>query len=230
MRPFVISAIAALVTMSSAHAEPPRPVVVELFTSQGCSSCPPADAVLRELSDQRADVLPLAFHVTYWNNLGWRDPFSFDEATQRQRRYASEKGLGSVYTPQMVVDGGAEFVGSDRETALAAIHAAQAQALRSVPVRAERDLDQVKVQIGAGAGSATVLLIGYDPRHQTPVGRGENSGRTLTEANIVRAMVPAGEWRGQALTLHQTAPAGERLAVLLQSADGRILGAARATE
>ena len=90
-----------------------RPVVVELFTSQGCSSCPPANAYLNELSKSRADVLPLAFHVTYWDNLGWKDPFSLEAATSRQDRYGRRFGDGS-YTPEIVVDGAKGLVGSHR--------------------------------------------------------------------------------------------------------------------
>ena len=89
-------------------------IVVDLFTSQGCSSCPPADALLVELARDRPDVLPLAFHVTHWNNLGWQAPFSFAGAADRQRRYAVTLGLDTIYTPQMVVDGRTDVVGSDR--------------------------------------------------------------------------------------------------------------------
>lgn len=115
-----------------------RPIVVELFTSQGCSSCPPADALLNELSKGRRDVLPLAFHVTYWDNLGWKDSFSLQAATQRQGRYGQRFGDGS-YTPEIVVDGAAGMVGSrrgdvgsaiekakrDNRTAAAAVHISQ---------------------------------------------------------------------------------------------------------
>src|ERR1700749_4017435 len=97
-----------------------RPVVVELFTSQGCSSCPPANAYLNELSRNRRDILPLAFHVTYWDRLGWKDPFSLEAATARQDVYGHRFGDGS-YTPEMVVDGGVGLVGSRRDEVNAAI-------------------------------------------------------------------------------------------------------------
>ena len=97
---------------------------MELFTSQGCSSCPPADAFLTDLAHQRHDVLPLAFHVTYWDSLGWKDPYSLDAATDRQREYARHLGDDGVYTPQMVVDGTTGFVGSDRALGLKVIAAA----------------------------------------------------------------------------------------------------------
>src|SRR5438132_1544027 len=113
---------AALSPTAAVAAE--RPVVVELFTSQGCSSCPPANAYLNELSKSRADVLPLAFHVTYWDNLGWKDPFSLGAATARQDRYGHRFGDGS-YTPEIVVDGGIGLVGSRRPDVGTAIEKAK---------------------------------------------------------------------------------------------------------
>ncbi|MBI0329293.1 DUF1223 domain-containing protein [Burkholderia plantarii] len=220
---------AAIFFASQAMAAAPRPVVVELFTSQGCSSCPPADRFLSELGDTRADVLPLAFHVTYWNQLGWKDPYSFDGATQRQARYGERFRDGS-YTPEMVVDGAAAVVGSDRGAAEAAIDRAKRAGVTAAAVSASRGGDAVAVSIGAGAGQARVLLVGYDARRATPVGRGENAGRTLIESNIVRGVMPIGEWNGAALTLHAAPVEGERLAVLLEAPDGRIVGAARVAD
>jgi hypothetical protein len=210
-----------------------RPVVVELFTSEGCSSCPPADALLRELSRTRADVLPLAFHVTYWNNLGWRDPFSFDGATARQRAYAAALP-SEVYTPQLVVDGRSDVVGSDRASTTAAIRRAAAGVTAPVPVSVHRDGAEIVIELGAGQvaagqGVATVFLVGYDPEHTTPVGRGENGGRTLVEANIVRSFENVATWRGTQATIRHPLPAGAKVAVIVQAADGHILGAARAT-
>jgi hypothetical protein len=203
-----------------------RPVVVELFTSEGCSSCPPADAYLSELSKSREDVLPLAFHVTYWNNLGWKDPYSLEAATQRQAAYGSRFGDGS-YTPEMVVDGQKSFVGSDRSAGESAIQAAQASDKASVAVKGARTGDTLSIEVGAGAGSGQVLLVGYDREHTTAVGRGENSGRSLKEANIVRSIEPIGQWTGAALTLNPAVPSGEQAAVLIQAPDGSIIGAAR---
>src|ERR1700712_5072211 len=168
-------------------------VVVELFTSQGCSSCPPADAYLSELSRGRSDILPLAFHVTYWNNLGWNDPFSFDAATQRQATYAARFGDGS-YTPEMVVDGRRGLVGSDRSSAEAAIAAAKQVSGTNAAVSAAPSGTGISINVGAGSGNARVLLVGYDPEHSTPVGRGENNGRVLTESNIVRSIQTVGQW------------------------------------
>src|SRR6266851_732934 len=114
----------SLVSASANAAE--RPVVVELFTSQGCSSCPPANAYLNEMARDRKDVLPLAFHVTYWDRLGWKDPFSLEVATERQDRYGHRFGDGS-YTPEIVVDGASSHVGSDRGNVGSAIEAAKRQ-------------------------------------------------------------------------------------------------------
>ncbi len=200
-----------------------RPVVVELFTSEGCSSCPPADRFLTELSG-RADVLPLAFHVTYWNSLGWRDPFSFEGATARQANYAARLGGGS-YTPEMVVDGRRGLVGSERGEAAAAIAASRGEA--GVQVRLGRAGDEVSVSVSAGAGRGRILLIGFDPRHETQVGRGENAGHTLTESNIVRSMKVIGSFDGAAVSVNAPRGAGADAAVLVQGADGRILGAGR---
>ena len=198
-------------------------MVVELFTSEGCSSCPPADRFLTELSG-RGDVLPLAFHVTYWNSLGWRDPFSFEGATARQANYAAHLGGGS-YTPEMVVDGRRGLVGSERGEATAAIAAARGD--EGVPVRVGRSGGDVSVSVGAGPGHGRILLIGFDPRHETQVGRGENAGHTLTESNIVRSMKVIGSYDGAAISVNAARGAGADSAVLVQATDGRILGAAR---
>ncbi|WP_332460145.1 DUF1223 domain-containing protein [Caballeronia calidae] len=211
---------------SQAFAAAPRPVVVELFTSQGCSSCPPADRFLSELSDTRTDVLPLAFHVTYWNQLGWKDPFSFDAADARQAQYV-QRFRDFAYTPEMVIDGKAEVVGSNRSAASSAIDQAKSMGVTAATVSAARGGGSVSVSIGPGSGRARVLLVGYDARHVTPIARGENAGHTLTESNIVRSFAPIGQWSGTALTLRANAVAGEHLVVLLQAPDGAIVGAAR---
>jgi hypothetical protein len=203
-----------------------RPVVVELFTSEGCSSCPPADAFLTELAHGRRDVLPLAFHVTYWNSLGWRDPFSLEAATSRQSTYGARFGDGS-YTPEMVVDGTKGLVGSERGTAEAAISAAQSRARTAASIALSRNGGRIGISLGEGSGSGHILLVGFDPEHRTAVGRGENSGRTLTESNIVRSIKSVGEWSGAAMTIEENAPAGQEAAVLLEAPGGAIVGAAR---
>jgi len=114
-----------------------QPVVVELFTSQSCSSCPPADAFLAELSGTRGDVLALDLHVTYWDQLGWKDPFSLAAATERQQHYADQFGRNPVYTPQMVIGGRRQAIGSDRSAVLAAIATAKAEIGAQTPVPLE---------------------------------------------------------------------------------------------
>jgi hypothetical protein len=224
----IVASVAALLT-SHAYATAQRPVVVELFTSEGCSSCPPADRFLSELSDTRTDVLPLAFHVTYWNQLGWRDPFSFDGADARQAAYA-RRFRGFEYTPEMVIDGKAEAVGSDRGAGGAAIDRARTAGTTAATVSATRAGNRISVSVGSGAGRAQVLLVGYDARHVTAIGRGENAGSTLTESNVVRSIAPIGQWSGAALVLHADAVAGEHHAVLLEDDDGAIVGAARVAD
>jgi hypothetical protein len=218
--------LAALLLATTAHAEAPRPVVVELFTSQGCSSCPPADRLLTDIVRGRPDVLALAFHVTYWNRLGWTDPYSLEAATARQRSYAAISDIGTVYTPQAVVDGTQDVVGSDGPKLRRAIDTAAARA-RSLPFTVRRDGAEIAIALGAGQGTGRVLVVGYDGQRSTKVGRGENAGATLVESNIVRGLIVAGQWHGQATELRVAAPQGEHLAVIVQAADGAILGAAR---
>ncbi len=203
-----------------------RPVVVELFTSEGCSSCPPADAFLTDLSHRGRDVLPLAFHVTYWDRLGWRDPYSLAAATDRQAVYGRRFGDGS-YTPEMVVDGTKGLVGSERGAAQSAIAAARRGDRTASEITLSRSSGRIGISLGAGSGAGRVVLVGFDPEHVTAIGRGENSGRTLTESNIVRSVRTLGEWRGQPMTLDVEAPAGQEAAVLLEAPDGAIVGAAR---
>lgn len=203
-----------------------RPVVVELFTSEGCSSCPPADAFLTDLSHGHRDLLPLAFHVTYWNKLGWSDPFSTAAATQRQARYGAKFGDGS-YTPEMVVDGRKGLVGSERGTAEVAIAAAARDSRTAAAVTVSRQAGGVSIRVGEGSGRGSVVLVGFDPEHRTAVGRGENGGRTLTESNIVRSIRVVGQWTGAPLTVVADAPDGQDAAVLLEASDGSIIGAAR---
>ncbi|WP_424630091.1 DUF1223 domain-containing protein [Bradyrhizobium sp. SYSU BS000235] len=219
--------IAASLFPVIAHASD-RPVVVELFTSQGCSSCPPANAFLNELSKSRQDLLPLAFHVTYWDGLGWKDPFSLQAATDRQGRYGKRFGDGS-YTPEMVIDGAVGLVGSYRGEVNSAIEKAKLEQQTSAEIHVGREGPRVAVKIGAGKGEGTILLIGFDHQHTTAIGRGENSGRTLTETNLVRSVRTIGRWSGAAVTLHEPLPDGEDVAVLLEDAQGHIVGASRLT-
>ena len=227
MRPLLSLLIGGLAAVSSGMAQAAeRPVVVELFTSQGCSSCPPANAFLNELSKQPSDVLALAFHVTYWDYLGWKDPFSLQLATDRQAQYGRRFGDGS-YTPEIVVDGAAGLVGSERAEVSSAIAKARAQSRDSAEVTLVARNGKASIDIGSGTGAARVMLVGFDREHVTAIGRGENRGRTMAEANIVRSFRPVGQWNGAPLHIDEALPDGEQVAVILQSADGRIVGASR---
>jgi hypothetical protein len=217
--------VAALLVPALARAAD-RPVVVELFTSQGCSSCPPANAFLNDLARDRADVLPLAFHVTYWDRLGWKDPFSLEAATERQDVYGHRFGDGS-YTPEIVVDGASSHVGSDRREVGSAIDQAKQQSPTAASLSVTQDGGKLVIDIGASTGKGRLLLIGFDHSHQTAVRRGENNGRTLEEANVVRSIRAIGDWQGTALRLSEKFPEGEDVAVVLEGPDGRILNAAR---
>jgi hypothetical protein len=210
-------------TMASAA---DRPVVVELFTSQGCSSCPPANAYLNELvaREPATKVLALAFHVTYWDYLGWKDPFSLQLATDRQARYGKRFVDGS-YTPEIVVDGASPHVGSDRDAVGRAIAKARTESTTLADVKAVERAGRISIDIGAGHGAAKAILIGFDGEHATPVARGENRGRTMVESNVVRSFRSVADWNGAAIHLEEDRPVGERFAVILEGEDGSIVGA-----
>jgi hypothetical protein len=172
----------------------PRPAVVELFTSEGCSSCPPAEAYVGELA-QHPDVLALTFHVDYWDGLGWRDRFASPAATARQRGYAQALRLSSVYTPQAVIDGAREFVGSDRSRIGGAL--SEPRSGIAVGVALQQGTLVVALPGQAGATPSDVLLVAYQRSAVTPIGRGENAGRTIRETNVVRELRTLGRWSGQ---------------------------------
>jgi hypothetical protein len=224
----ILAGVALFGLMTGAAFAAPRPVVVELFTSQGCSDCPPADALLRHVKATDPDVLALDLHVTYWDSGAWKDPFSLRAATGRQDFYAALRRDGEVYTPEAVVDGKAQFVGSDGAAMAAAITRAKAAIAGNgaTPVSVKAAGGQVSVHVGSGPGDATVWLFGFDPEHTTNVGGGENGGARLTEVNVVRSITRLGAWRGQPLEREIRVPAGMRIAVLVQRSDGAILGAA----
>jgi hypothetical protein len=232
-RAFVLASLLTLTTAFAARAADGVPlVVVELFTSQGCSSCPPADAYMGELAS-RPGVLALAFHVDYWNYIGWTDPFAAKFATERQRGYAKHLGLRYVYTPQMVVNGAAEGVGSERESITQLIAEAAADKSPHAAVTVARDAGgQVLVHVGAGKTSepATIWLVGFDREHATHVQRGENEGRILKDYQVVRSFKEIGTWDGTAvdLTLAENVATGDGgVGVLVQAnGTGRIIGAA----
>jgi hypothetical protein len=206
----------------------PRPVVVELFTSQACSDCPPADALLSQVQAHDPDILALDLHVTYWDGAAWTDPYSLRGATDLQNYYASLRGSTEVYTPEAVVDGQAQFVGSDRHAMRAAIERARAKigTGSTVPVSVEEKDGRVTVHVGPGAGAASVWLFGFDTNHTTRVLGGENGGATLREVNVVRSITKLGSWNSEPMVRDVPAPAGTKFAVVVQRTDGAILGAA----
>jgi hypothetical protein len=224
-------ALAAMLGCIAATNAQPRPVVVELFTSQGCSSCPPADAYLGKLS-ARSDVLALAFHVAYWDDLGWRDRFALAQSEERQNIYARNLGRSSVYTPQLVVDGRDDHVGADGT----AIARALSENREGVPVRLSIRDTQVLIDLGAypKAAPSDVVLVSYLRHAVSAIGRGENAGRTLEEFNVVRAIRTLGSWKGQIqsfkVPVSSLPPDATDVAVLVQPfGQAPIIGAATHT-
>lgn len=216
-----------------------RLVVLELFTSQGCSSCPAADALLKNYA-QRPDVMALSLAVDYWDHLGWKDTLASAKNTARQKHYAKTLGIGNVYTPQIVIAGAAHAVGSSKSDIEKAIALA-----RNIPARmplemaASNDGKRVTIDIGAvgdrAAIPATVWLAVVAPRVEVEVKRGENRGRTLVYHNVVREIAPVGMWSGKTLKIELPASAvmekSDRCAVLLQADDGgQILAAVWMTQ
>jgi hypothetical protein len=221
---------AAAQAATAADAAAARPAVVELYTSQGCDSCPPADAMLGDLA-RRDDVLALAFHVDYWDKYGWRDRFELPVAKLRQFAYVRHFANDWVYTPQMIVDGVDDVIGTNAD----AVGRLLAAPRTGVPVRiSTRDGElQVSVDAVAGSPAAEVTLLSYLPEARTEIGRGENAGRALREFNIVRSCTTLGSWHGAAanwrVPLAQLPADARRVAVLLQQpGPGPIIGAAQA--
>lgn len=226
------------------------PVLVELFTSEGCSSCPPADALLRQMGEQQpvagVEMIVLSEHVDYWDELGWHDRFSSPLFTARQQRYAPRFGSEGPYTPEMVVDGREGFVGSDRARAIESVRrAATGMKLPLVVSAPEIEGRVVTAMAGLGDGgvpaamtkasAAEVYAALVDPEDRTEVRRGENGGRTLTHAGVVRVLQRVGtvnEMMRGSLRLRLMAPDGTdpatmRVVLLVEEVGGgRILGAA----
>lgn len=172
------------------------PVVVELFTSQGCSSCPPADRLLREIStwseQHRAPVFCLSFHVDYWNSLGWTDPYSSRQFSERQRAYANASRSARVYTPQMIVNGRAAFVGSrsaDAQQAIKKALEAKPKCTIELTVKRSRNGERRRVEYAVAGGEENsvlnIAIIQREAKNKVP--RGENAGRNLAHVNVVRA-------------------------------------------
>jgi hypothetical protein len=206
----------------------PRPAVVELYTSEGCSSCPPAEAYLGELAERR-DVIALAFHVDYWDDLGWRDKFGLTEAVQRQRMYAKTLRRSSAYTPQVVIDGQADYVGSDRASIGKSLAAHRDGVAIALSVRDGQVLIDLAAQ--ANVAASDIVLVAYRRQAVSAIGRGENAGRTLTEFNIVRVIRTLGQWDGRAQQFQARvdsfpADATDVAALVQPLGQGHIIGAA----
>lgn len=190
-------ALAALVRTAAAE-DVGSPVVVELFTSQGCSSCPPADELLHKLSD-REDVIALALHVDYWDYIGWKDAFALPGHTDRQKGYARAAGRRMIYTPQMIINGTDHVVGThpmdvselialhDRRGATVDLEVSQDGAGLSITAR---PLDEISAPL-------EVRLVRYNPRASVEITRGENAGRVLSYSNIVQEWHDLGGWNGR---------------------------------
>ena len=227
--------VVGLIAGGPASAAEPK-AVVELFTSQGCYSCPPADAFLGELT-QRDDVIALTLPVDYWDYLGWKDTFASPAHSKRQYGYARRRGDRQVYTPQMVLNGKRHEVGSHRQAVLRAIKQ-ENQATRStwVPVTLKSDDGSIMVSAGdfAGAGEApdaTIWLLLSTKKETVDIRRGENRGKKLNYYNVVHQMVPIGAWRGDAIEVEL--PKSDLMegydgctAILQVDGGGEILGAA----
>lgn len=207
-------------------ASPTHPVVVELFQSQGCSSCPPANANVNAIAE-RPDVLALSFAVTYWDQLGWKDTFGSPRYTARQWDYAHHAGRPQVATPQVIVNGGAAIVGSNRQQLDAAL--TQAGPARGGPALSATG-STITVDAGTNAKSSTVWLVRYDPKsREVPIRAGENGGRTLPHKDIVRQLVALGPWNGKRtiFTLPVPSEAGLSSALLVQQGVGGPITSAR---
>ena len=240
MKPRLNSWLAAVVVAAGLSAMMPaaadeRLVVVELFTSQGCSSCPPADAHLADLTG-RDDVLALSFHVDYWDYIGWQDRFADSTYTQRQRDYAHNLGMTYIYTPQMVIDGMWQETGADRRAVAGRIELAASVPREWLDVALDfvgQHEVRIRLPSSKGARESDVYFVRWDDSHLTTVTRGENKGRELRNANVVRKLLNVGTWRGKPLDitvkLADLDGAGtDGCAVIVQEpGPGAVIGAAR---
>lgn len=210
----LLAASAVPVTAAELKADPKA--VLELFTSQGCSSCPPADALLQSL-EQRPDIIALAYHVDYWDYIGWKDTFDAKAFTDRQRSYAASWGSNSVYTPQMIVNGTTSMVGSRKDE----IDAAVAGATLPIPVSLKPAGDMLVVSIPGkpGAMESAVWLVTFIGKATVPVTRGENAGRKLTYTQIVTGRHILGMW-DPTTGAHLKLPVSE---VLTGPSDGAVI-------
>ncbi|MGL4321583.1 MAG: DUF1223 domain-containing protein, partial [Paracoccaceae bacterium] len=214
MRHIAITAggfLLAATCMAGAQSKPL--VVVELYTSQGCSSCPPADAYMAELV-ANPDVIALALHVDYWDYIGWKDEFANPAFTERQKEYARAVGSRTIYTPQMIVNGVDRVEGNNPEAvnSMVKMHLMENA---GVSLWLERTGDQLVIRASGGdaSGPVTVNVVRYRPNETVSIERGENAGRTVTYHNIVTGFEAVGEWDGEApLDMETTVSGAEPIA------------------
>jgi hypothetical protein len=224
-RTMVLSGAAASVALPTV-ASGRSPVLVELFTSQGCSSCPPADAVLSSLA-RRSDIVALSFHVDYWDYIGWKDPFASPSFTRRQRDYAKAFGNRSVYTPQMVFNGRIELAAQTEAAASRALAQLPSPDGDSPRLHLERSGSAVAIDIQHANPGLDIWAAAFSSESRTPVRAGENTGRSLINTNIVRELRSLGRTTGAATMLTWPDPQPDRgYAVWLQEpALGSVLAA-----
>ena len=211
-----------------------RPAVIELFTSQGCSSCPPADALMGQLSKDRGDVIVLSLPVDIWDYNGWKDTLARPEFSVRQKHYSQSRGDHQVYTPQVVVDGQVHGVGSDRGQLMTLMQETSAvRQAQSAPLDVREVNGMLVVDVGEGSGDlgrgAGVWLMRVVKSRTVTVGRGENRGREITYTNVVRSMVRLGFWNGAAARFEMPLPEtraddADGYVVIVQKSWGDTLG------
>jgi hypothetical protein len=241
MKQLIVASIFMVTSAGTQAAEPNArvPVLAELFTSEGCSSCPPADALLRKLDQLQpvanAQIIVLSEHVDYWNSLGWKDPFSSEKFTERQEMYAHAM-QADKYTPQMVIDGRWQVLGSDEKAIESAVTRAAAKPKCAVRiVSATRDGNQAVIEVAADAlssGKKDVWVAIADDRDETNVKKGENAGRTIAHVSVVRSLSKAGTVTKSAafektVRVPLTAPATDmRVVVFVAEFGGPVAGLA----
>jgi hypothetical protein len=225
----ILTLMLALMPVTGARAD--SPVVVELFSSQGCSACPPADALLAELAT-RDDVIALGLHVDYWDYIGWADTFASPQFTRRQYAYARAAGRNMVYTPQMIIGGNNRVMGNEPMQVADLI---MAHRDAEYPVRITMSRVDSMLTVRAEAAMALpeypmiVQIVRYDPMQTVEIARGENAGSTITYANIVTEWTRIGEWTGEAPFSLSLGDASDDpvVAIVQMAGPGAILGAAR---
>jgi hypothetical protein len=225
----LVLAATALLGLPNPAAAQTQPVVVELYTSQGCSSCPPADELFHQLA-LRDDVIALALHVDYWDYIGWEDTFADPRFTERQKGYARAAGHRSIYTPQMVI-GGTDHVVGHEPMAVESLIREHSRVAPQAQLRLTRTGDEVRVEIAplpGLSGPVLVQLVRFRPQAEVAIERGENAGKVIDYSNVVTEWTRLAEWDGLApLSLTAEAGGSAGIAVLLQRVDyGPIVAAA----